>query len=56
MMIPINPGLEGHDCWDRKVYAKLADVPEPSTWSYYPSARTRRHRARKRFALNPRPQ
>jgi predicted CoA-binding protein len=28
-MIPINPGLEGQALLGRKVYAKLADVPEP---------------------------
>src|SRR5262245_61130277 len=28
-MIPINPGLAGQDLLGRKVYAKLADVPEP---------------------------
>jgi predicted CoA-binding protein len=28
-MIPINPGLEGQALLGRKVYARLADVPEP---------------------------
>jgi predicted CoA-binding protein len=28
-MIPINPGLAGKELLGRKIYAKLADVPEP---------------------------
>jgi uncharacterized protein len=28
-MIPVNPGQAGHDILGRKVYARLADVPEP---------------------------
>src|SRR5713101_292848 len=28
-MIPVNPGQAGHEMLGRKVYAKLADVPEP---------------------------
>ena len=28
-MIPVNPGLEGQELLGRKIYAKLADVPEP---------------------------
>lgn len=28
-MIPINPGLDGKDLLGRKIYARLADVPEP---------------------------
>jgi len=28
-MIPINPGLAGQELLGRKIYAKLADVPEP---------------------------
>src|SRR5262249_34025438 len=28
-MIPVNPGLAGQELLGRKVYAKLADIPEP---------------------------
>jgi predicted CoA-binding protein len=28
-MIPVNPGHAGHDILGQKVYAKLADIPEP---------------------------
>jgi len=28
-MIPVNPGLAGQDLLGRRVYAKLADIPEP---------------------------
>ena len=28
-MIPVNPGQAGHEMLGRKVYAKLADIPEP---------------------------
>jgi uncharacterized protein len=28
-MIPINPGHAGHDLLGRRIYARLADVPEP---------------------------
>src|SRR5215472_2387825 len=28
-MIPVNPGQAGHEILGRKVYARLADIPEP---------------------------
>ena len=28
-MIPVNPGQAGHDILGQKVYARLADIPEP---------------------------
>jgi hypothetical protein len=28
-MIPVNPGLAGHAILGQKIYAKLADIPEP---------------------------
>ena len=28
-MIPINPGLAGKDMLGQRIYARLADVPEP---------------------------
>jgi predicted CoA-binding protein len=28
-MIPVNPGQAGHEMLGRKIYAKLADIPEP---------------------------
>ena len=56
-MIPINPGLERQDLLGRKVYAKLADVPEPIDMvdifrapRYVPAI------VEEALALNPRPQ
>src|SRR6202158_6420441 len=28
-MIPVNPGQAGHDMLGQRIYAKLADIPEP---------------------------
>ena len=28
-MIPVNPGLAGEELLGQKVYARLADIPEP---------------------------
>jgi uncharacterized protein len=28
-MIPVNPGHDGHDMLGRRIYARLADIPEP---------------------------
>jgi len=28
-MIPVNPGRAGHDMLGRRIYARLADIPEP---------------------------
>ena len=28
-MIPVNPGQAGNDILGQKIYAKLADIPEP---------------------------
>src|SRR5437588_5595687 len=56
-MIPINPGLEGQDLLGRKVYAKLADVPEPIDMvDMFRASRYAPPIGEEALALNPRPQ
>jgi uncharacterized protein len=56
-MIPINPGLEGQDLLGRKVYAKLADVPEPIDMvDIFRASRYAPASVEEALALNPRPQ
>jgi len=56
-MIPINPGLEGQDLLGRKVYAKLADVPEPIDMvDIFRASRFAPIIVEEALALNPRPQ
>jgi len=56
-MIPINPGLEGQDLLGRKVYAKLADVPEPIDMvDIFRAPRYAPAIVEEALALNPRPQ
>ena len=56
-MIPINPGLEGQDLLGRKVYAKLADVPEPIDMvDIFRASRYAPAIVEEALALNPRPQ
>jgi uncharacterized protein len=56
-MIPINPGLEGQDLLGRKVYAKLADVPEPIDMvDIFRAARYAPRIVEEALALSPRPQ
>ena len=56
-MIPINPGLEGQDLLGRKVYAKLADVPEPIDMvDIFRASRYAPVIVEEALALNPRPQ
>jgi predicted CoA-binding protein len=56
-MIPINPGLEGQDLLGRKVYAKLADVPEPIDMvDIFRASRYAPGIVEEALALNPRPQ
>ena len=51
-VIPVNPGLAGQEILGQKVYASLADVPGPSTWSISSANPTRRSRiAREAIAL-----
>jgi uncharacterized protein len=56
-MIPVNPGLVGQELLGRKVYGKLADIPEPVDMvdifraSHYAPAIVEQA-----LALNPRPQ
>jgi hypothetical protein len=56
-MIPINPGLEGQDLLGRKVYAKLADVPEPIDMvDIFRASRYAPAIVEETLALKPRPQ
>jgi uncharacterized protein len=56
-MIPINPGLEGQDLLGRKVYAKLADVPEPIDMvDIFRASRYAPGIVEEALALSPRPQ
>jgi uncharacterized protein len=56
-MIPINPGLEGQDLLGRKVYAKLANVPEPIDMvDIFRASRYAPAIVEEALALNPRPQ
>src|SRR5689334_16571305 len=55
-MIPINPGLAGKDLLGRKIYAKLADVPEPIDMvDIFRAATYALPVAQEALALNPRP-
>ena len=56
-MIPINPGLAGQDLLGRKVYAKLADVPDPIDMvDIFRASRYAPAIVAEALALNPRPQ
>jgi predicted CoA-binding protein len=56
-MIPINPGLEGQDLLGRRVYAKLADVPEPIDMvDIFRASRYAPGIVEEALALSPRPQ
>lgn len=56
-MIPINPGLEGQALLGRKVYAKLADVPEAIDMvDIFRASRYAPAIVEEALALNPRPQ
>jgi predicted CoA-binding protein len=56
-MVPINPGLEGQDLLGRKVYAKLADVPEPIDMvDIFRASRYAPGIVEEALALSPRPQ
>jgi predicted CoA-binding protein len=56
-MIPINPGLAGQDLLGRKVYGKLADVPEPIDMvDIFRASRYAVAIVEEALALSPRPQ
>ena len=56
-MIPVNPGQAGHDILGQKVYAKLADIPEPVDMvDIFRAAQFVPGIVQEALALNPRPQ
>ncbi len=56
-MIPVNPGQAGHVMLGRKVYAKLADVPEPIDMvDIFRGSQYALPIVQEALALNPRPQ
>ena len=56
-MIPVNPGLAGGDLLGRKVYGKLADIPEPVDMvDVFRAAQYALPIVEEALALNPRPQ
>jgi len=56
-MIPVNPSRAGEQILGRKVYARLADVPEPIDMvDIFRSSRNALPIVREALALNPRPQ
>jgi predicted CoA-binding protein len=56
-MIPVNPGQAGKEILGRKVYARLADVPEPIDMvDVFRAAQYAPQIVAEALALNPRPQ
>jgi predicted CoA-binding protein len=56
-MIPVNPGQAGKELLGRKVYAKLADIPEPVDMvDVFRAAQYAPGIVEEAIALNPRPQ
>src|SRR3977135_2782476 len=56
-MIPVNPGQAGREILGQKVYAKLADIPEPvDTGDIFRAAQYAPGALNEALALNPRPQ
>src|SRR3954449_9764716 len=56
-MIPVNPGQAGKDILGQKVYAKLADIPEPVDMvDIFRAAQYATGIVKEALALNPRPQ
>jgi uncharacterized protein len=55
-MIPVNPGLAGKDMLGQRIYARLADVPEPLDMvDIFRSSRNALPLVQEALALNPRP-
>jgi uncharacterized protein len=55
-MIPVNPGLAGKDILGQRIYARLADVPEPIDMvDIFRSSRHALPIVQEALALNPRP-
>src|SRR5438034_3545849 len=56
-MIPVNPGLAGQELLGRKVYGKLAGIPEPVDMvDIFRAARYAHEIVQEALALHPRPQ
>jgi uncharacterized protein len=56
-MIPINPGHAGEDLLGRRIYARLADIPEPIDMvDIFRASRYALPIVEEALALNPRPQ
>jgi uncharacterized protein len=56
-MIPINPGHAGHDLLGRRIYARLADVPEPIDMvDIFRASQYALPIVQEALALNPQPQ
>lgn len=56
-MIPVNPGLAGKELLGRKIYATLADIPEPIDMvEIFRGSQYALPIVREALALNPRPQ
>ena len=55
-MIPVNPGLAGQELRGQKVYARLADIPEPIDMvDIFRASKYARGVVEEALALNPRP-
>ena len=56
-MIPVNPGQAGHEMLSRKVYGKLADIPQPIDMvDIFRASQYALPIVQEALALNPRPQ
>jgi len=56
-MIPVNPGLAGQELLGQKIYAKLADIPQPVDMvDIFRASRYAPEIVREALALRPRPQ
>ena len=56
-MIPVNPGHAGHEMLGQRIYARLADIPEPIDMvDIFRASRYALGIVQEALALNPRPQ
>jgi predicted CoA-binding protein len=56
-MIPVNPGHDGHEMLGQRIYAKLADIPEPIDMvDIFRASQYALPVVQEALALNPRPQ